>query len=360
MFTLKKRKDTYRLLLPKEFIPQELTEKYGKILRQAKSFYTRPIDFLNESIQKIDILGFNGGTMLQQQTAIGAPIRNPNRIAQNQFNHMTTDVPYRATANPIQLIDKTLNIEFRHTLGYLNYFLLLESFIYQYSRDTKGIPDLDYNFKIELLNENGAVYSNIVLDHPLIDGMDMLSFDNTQPISSPESFKCIFKYRNFDYQFIESDTITDGIDLDDYLKEINESKPFFDGPPIIENNKRIPRYQSSSPLDTLPGSVLMDGQIIYEDEGGVLENILQDSIYSEIAISKMEEANSLAENEKFLRYPYPKDYAKNSYEIEKELTNITEYKSKEHPKEKVDENGQETNQTPQLDGWDEENFLMNR
>lgn len=386
MFALKRRKDSFRLLIPKEFIPDELTEKYSKILRTAKSFYTRPIDFLNESIQKIDVLGFNGGTMSQPQVGKGTPMRNPNRVQQNSMNYMASDVIYRPPTSPIQLLDKTINIEFRHTLGYLNYFLLMESFIYQYSRDTKGLPDLDFNFTIELLNENGATYSRIVLFHPLIDSLDMLSFDTTSPIAQTESFKCVFKYTNFDYEFIETDNITDNINLDDYIKEVTESKPFFDGPPIIENDNRIPNYGSNSPFDTLPGSVLMDGQIIYGDESGILKDIIQpglnkpwasdstddpnnpndpdnpdvpdnpnnpdisetrESFISAMTTDRSKNANGLTENEKFARYPYPEHLAR-----EKSTLDIS--KSPDNSKEMVDENGMEneTSKT-ELFGWDE-------
>lgn len=209
MFTLASKKDGFRLLLPKEIIPQEIEEKYTNILSQANSFYKKPIDFLNETIQKTQVLGFNGGTIQQGQTQRGTPIRIPSRTEENWLLHANTDINYRSSANPESLIDKTLNVDFRHTLGYVNYFLLFESFMYQYTRDTEYKPDLDYQFNIELFNERGSVYSRIVLYDPLIDGMDMLDFDYTQPTSQSGTFRVIFKYSNFDYQFINIDANTD-------------------------------------------------------------------------------------------------------------------------------------------------------
>lgn len=211
MYTLKSRHDGFRLLLPKELIPEEITEKYTKILKSAKSYITSPIDFLNESIQKVQVFGFNNGTVSQQQTRRGKPVRKPDRIQQNEFLHTATDYQYRSVENPESLVDKTLNVDFKHTLGYLNYFILFESFMYQYSRDTKYLPDLDYQFNIDLFDKNGVIYSRIVLMDPLIDGIDMLDFDYTQPVASSSTFRCIFKYSNFDYQFIDTDVNTDFI-----------------------------------------------------------------------------------------------------------------------------------------------------
>ena len=138
MLSLKSRQDMYRLILPDELIPEEINKKYTKILTDRRSFIYKPIDLLNETIQKIQVLGFNNGTVAQQQVMTGRSVMHPNDPAyepQNAFQYPHTDYNYRTTANPVSLVDKTFNIDFRHTLGYLNYFILFESFFYQNMRD---------------------------------------------------------------------------------------------------------------------------------------------------------------------------------------------------------------------------------
>jgi hypothetical protein len=205
MLSLKGRQDKFRLQFPKEFIPKEIEEKYTKILREQHSFINKPIEFLNETIQKIDILGFNNATVTQEFTRHGEPMMNQNRKAQNYFPHSASSVVYRAATNPESLIDKTLNVTFRHTLGYLNYFMLFESFMYLYCRDMRN-KDLPNELYIDLFNHKGSVYSRIVLKDPVIDGMDMLSFDYTQPIAQSQTFNIIIKYSDFEYQFIQAES----------------------------------------------------------------------------------------------------------------------------------------------------------
>ena len=204
---LKGRQDRYRLLLPEELIPKEINDKYAKILQRQHSFVYKPIDMINESIQKIQVLGFNGGTQEQNQSMRGEPLRTPTRVAQNELMHTSTQVPYRSPDGPVSLLDKTLNIDFRHQSGFLNYFLLFESFFYQYSRDTASdsLPDV---FTIEIFNEDGEVYCRIMLYNPLIDGMDMLDLDFTQPVAQSQTFRVVFKYSNIDFQFINDDPVT--------------------------------------------------------------------------------------------------------------------------------------------------------
>lgn len=206
MLALKGRQDKWRLLLPDDFIPEEINDKYSKILQQQHSFIYKPIDLLNESIQKIQVLGFNNGTWQQQQTTTSDLVNHGGRAA-NDFNYMSSEVTYRAPTNPITLLDKTLNIDFRHELGFLNYFLIFETFFYQYSRITenKSLPDV---FPIEIFNAEGEVYSRIMLYDPIMDGLDMLDLDFSQPVAQSQTFRAIFKYSNIDFQFIEHDFIT--------------------------------------------------------------------------------------------------------------------------------------------------------
>lgn len=201
MFSLRGRRDSFRLILPKEFICDELVEKYTKVLQDKHSFIVNPIDFVNETIQGVEVLGFTDSTVTQMQTFRGTNFSK--REQENNFLHTTSDVNYRSEKNPIALIDKTLNVKFRHTLGYVNYFLLFENFFYLYMRDTK-YEDMVPNFFIDILDNIGNIYSRIEIIHPIINSIDMLSLDYTQPVAQSDTFTIQFKYSNLDFQFISN------------------------------------------------------------------------------------------------------------------------------------------------------------
>ena len=126
MFGLKGRQDGFRLLFPKEFLVPQIEEKYTKILSDKHGYYLTPIDFINESIQKVNVLGFQNATVQQQQSSRGEPTIDPSRVEQNKFLYAATDYNYRNGVSPISLTDRTFNVTFRHSLGYLNYFILFE------------------------------------------------------------------------------------------------------------------------------------------------------------------------------------------------------------------------------------------
>jgi hypothetical protein len=204
MFGLKGRQDGFRLLFPKEFLVPEIEEKYTKILAEKHGYYLTPIDFINESIQKVNVLGFQNATVQQQQSSRGEPTLNDMRVEQNKFLYAATDYNYRNGVSPISLTDRTFNVTFRHSLGYLNYFILFENFWYQFSRDMK-YDNLVQQLYIDIMNERGSIYSRIALYYPLINSMDMLDLDYSQPIAQSQTFNIEFKYSNFDFEFIDID-----------------------------------------------------------------------------------------------------------------------------------------------------------
>ena len=204
MFTLRGRQDNFRILLPKEFLCDEIVEKYSKILQDKHSYLYSPIDFLNETIRSVQVLGFQDATIEQLQPGRGTAASSVSRIPQNRFMHTASQVNYRSETNPLNLIDKTLNIEFRHTLGYVNYFMIFENFFYQYERDKK-YEDLIPNLFMDIMDNNGNIYSRIEIIKPIISGIDMLDFNYDQPVAQSQTFKVEFKYSNLDFQFIEDD-----------------------------------------------------------------------------------------------------------------------------------------------------------
>lgn len=201
MFTLNARQDLFRVTLPDDFIVDDINEKYAKIIKSNKSYYRRPIDFLNETIQSVQVLGFVEGTVQQQQPGSGYPIMNPDRKLQNQFMHTASDFTYRSEKNPLALIDKTLNIYFRHTLGFVNYFLMFENFFYLYSRDMTYKKMFD-QIPIDIINNRGEIYSRIMVIDPIINGIDMLDLNYNAPNETMQTFKVEFKFSNIDYQFL--------------------------------------------------------------------------------------------------------------------------------------------------------------
>lgn len=208
MLGLKGRQDKFRLQFPKDFLLPEIEEKYTKVLTEKHSFIVSPIEFLNESIQGIQILGFTGASMQQQQSNIGTASTANQNTRKLTMMHTFNDQTYRSEKNPVALIDKTINVIFRHSLGFINYFMLFENFFTQYARGT-SYDDLIKQISIDIMNERGEIYARVFLTGPIIDAMDMLDLSYTQPIAQSQTFQVTFKYSNIEFQFISEDEETE-------------------------------------------------------------------------------------------------------------------------------------------------------
>jgi hypothetical protein len=206
MLALKSRFDGYKLTLPKEFIPQEIEEKYSRILIKKRGFINVPIDFLNETIQAVNVLGFSNASVAQQQSFRGYPDHKPNRVKENNFMTPSTDYSYRSPNTILGLMDKTIVIKFKHTLGFLNYFILFESFNYYFSRDSKS-NELPKYIEIDLFDETGSAYAKLRFLYPIIDAMDMIAFDNSKPTANSDYFTITLKYNNFEYIDLNDDFV---------------------------------------------------------------------------------------------------------------------------------------------------------
>ena len=66
MLSLSPRMDLFRFKFPKDFLPEELNEKYKRIISKNKAVIYEPIEYLNESIQGITFPGISD--LLVEQT----------------------------------------------------------------------------------------------------------------------------------------------------------------------------------------------------------------------------------------------------------------------------------------------------
>lgn len=208
MLSLPAKQDGFRLLLPKNFLLPEIEKKYSLILQKKRSIFINPIDFLNETIQSIDVLGFNNAVIQQQQGVHGTTLGEINkeresRNKENEFLFPSINFSWRNPSSFLSLTDLTLNIVFRHVQGYLNYIMMYENFLLQYHRDI-SYQDLPDAFYVDLFDETGTIYCRLKLSYPLVNSMDMLSFSFTNPVAQNTTFKVEFKYSNFDVEFMDN------------------------------------------------------------------------------------------------------------------------------------------------------------
>lgn len=195
MLSLSPRYDLFRFAFPKDFIPQSIEEKYLKIINKTPGVLTTPIDYLNESIQGINIPGISDVLIQQQQHSSNNIQRLPHKINVEPKR----EAVYRSTANPLEKIGQEFKITFRMNQGLYNYFMLYEIILMQMTKP--GEVDQQPILILEIMNEEGEVIAKIYYKGVLIDNIDGLDFNYNKIERDTGTFDVSFKFNNIDFEF---------------------------------------------------------------------------------------------------------------------------------------------------------------
>lgn len=198
MLSLSPRYDLVRFHLPKTFIPTEVEEKYTAALNTDAYTIKSAIDYLNESIQGVNMPGISGLTMTQQQHGSNNIVRTDG--IKKRINVETShDIHHLSAGNPLEKIDKEFKVTFRTNQGLLNYFMLYETAFYYACKEYN--QDAEMVMYIEILSEDGTVMSKVKFIDVYIDGIDGLDFNYSKVEREANTFDVTFKFNNIDFEY---------------------------------------------------------------------------------------------------------------------------------------------------------------
>lgn len=196
MLSLSPRYDLFRFLLPKDFLPVEVEEKYKKIINKNPGVIITPIDYLNESIKSITLPGIGDLTVVQNQHSSNSMKKTSNKLNVEPKR----EAVYKTPSNPLDNIDKEFQVNFRINQGLYNYFMLYETIFYKICKPI-DYPSDDV-FCVDILNEQGNPVSRIKYFDVHINGIDGLQFDYNKVERDSGEFTVTFKFNNIDFDFL--------------------------------------------------------------------------------------------------------------------------------------------------------------
>lgn len=203
MLSLSPRYDQWRFLIPDGFIPPEVLKKWEPIIKEEPGVFPDSLAYLNESITGISLPGIN-------ETIITQPQHSTNRFSapvhQSGLGKINVepkqDNTYIGTRNPLDLIDRTLNVSFRINQGLYNYYMMYES-LFLYICKPHQFKPYD-RFEISLLAEDGRIISKIILDQVIMTGLGGIEFSYEKNGRNSESFTVAFRWNNIDFDIVPS------------------------------------------------------------------------------------------------------------------------------------------------------------
>ena len=201
MLSLSPRYDLFKLVLPKDFLPSEVIEKYSKLLNKENGVLTNPIDYLLESVQKIHIPGISELVIEQQQHESNMGFRIPANG--NQLGKINVEpnhnIVYKSSGNPLDKMEHDFRVTFRMNHGFYNYFMIYETIFNHYCKNI-DMPSDDVIY-VDLFDERCKVTTRIKFTDVHIDSLDGLDFEYKSG-REETSFDVVFRFNNINFDFL--------------------------------------------------------------------------------------------------------------------------------------------------------------
>lgn len=198
MLSLSPRYDLFKFSFPKDFLPQEIIEKYDNILSKNAGVITNSIDYLNESIQGVNIPGISD--ILTTQVQHGS---NPIERVKNRINvEPSHEITYKSSTNPLSNIDTEFKVTFRMNQGLYNYFMLYETIFHHICKHIN--KESEPVLYVEILDDEGVSIAKVKFIDVHINGIDGLEFNYNKIERDSGTFDVSFKFNNIDFDFNKS------------------------------------------------------------------------------------------------------------------------------------------------------------
>lgn len=188
MFSHTPRSDLFRLTLPDTFYIKSISDKYNKWINRDPVVIRSIEELVNESIQGFDTPQY-GTTLIEQTFNSGDGISNINY-----------QLPLESDQ---KLIEKVFQITFRHTVGFITYYYLLEHLFAYYAmgpgNETKRKP---FGTVIhESMLPTGQIVCKSTYKQCFMTGMDGISNRYDTVSRDNTTFNVTFGYNIFGTSF---------------------------------------------------------------------------------------------------------------------------------------------------------------
>jgi hypothetical protein len=171
---LNSRNNLFSFRFPRNFIPDEVANKYIKYLnRMPGNLMQRPIDFVNYSIQGLNVPGVSFDPISQQD------------------NDGTTR--YHRGAIPIQnTVERQFTVTMQLLDGYINYWIMLDTLLYYYARTTE--PPFTENLVLRIMDAEGIGMASMVFEQPIMNSINELNLNFAENVAEFSTFEVTFFY----------------------------------------------------------------------------------------------------------------------------------------------------------------------
>ena len=198
--SLAPRFDQFRFMIPKEYIPAAVREKYDRMLAKNPSPFMSSMDYLNESIKGISLPAIENLIVEQPQISRNSNTENGRLRGRINIEPAHTNVTL-SSENILSKINNTFTVTFRQNQGLYNYFMIYESLFHRYMKPELYHQNETELFDIVFLDEESIPVSRMMLYQPEFNGISGLDFSYDKVERQTDTFEVVFTFNDIDFDF---------------------------------------------------------------------------------------------------------------------------------------------------------------
>ncbi len=169
------RSNQFIFNFPKNFIPAGVSKRYDPYLNKIPgNLVTRSVDLVNYSIQSINF-----------------PSAEYTPVEQIDLGGLRRQ--FRSSVNKQELREKTLNVTMRLYDGFINYWMMFDTFDYYYNFSTEPAY-LPEGMRLQILDSDGATIVTAEMRRVLFQTIGSLDLNFSENTSDIKTFDCTFVY----------------------------------------------------------------------------------------------------------------------------------------------------------------------
>lgn len=198
--SLAPRFDQFRFMIPKEYIPAAVREKYDRMLAKNPSPFMSSMDYLNESIKGISLPAIENLIVEQPQISRNSNTENGRLRGRINIEPAHTNVTL-SSENILSKINNTFTVTFRQNQGLYNYFMIYESIFHRYMKPELYRQNETELFDVVFLDEESIPVSRMMLYQPEFNGISGLDFSYDKVERQTDTFEVVFTFNDIDFDF---------------------------------------------------------------------------------------------------------------------------------------------------------------
>ena len=182
------RKDLFRFQLPKVFVPMEIRDRWRPYFERQPMPTSDVVGILNYTIQSVTVPNFNFQPVEQGKPGNADIARGTTR-------------QWRQSMSPEMLIDRQFSVTFKLIDGYVNYWIMMETFFHYYAFSTREPFTCD--MPVRILDDDGSVMYTVTFHDVLYTGLSDFELTYSELDVDLMNFTADFSFNEMTVQFDE-------------------------------------------------------------------------------------------------------------------------------------------------------------